>query len=96
MSEILLRADDARQAASDVKRAASEAQTQIENLRNRLSTLDGSFRGQTATAFDNRYNEWHAGATQMLEGLDGLGEFLTQAANTIEQADADIAGRLNG
>lgn len=94
--EILLRAEDARAAANDVKHAAADAQSAIENLRNRLSQLEGSFRGQTATAFDNKYNEWHTGAKQMLEGLDGLGQFLENAANTIEQADADIAGQLNG
>lgn len=94
--EILLRAEDARAAADDVKRAAADAQSAIESLRSRLSTLEGSFRGQTATAFDNKYNEWHTGAKQMMEGLDGLGQFLESAANTIEQADQDIANQLNG
>jgi WXG100 family type VII secretion target len=94
--EILLRAEDARTAADDVTKAAGDAQSAIENLRSRLSQLEGSFRGQTATAFDNKYNEWHAGAKQMLEGLDGLGQFLRKAADTIEQADTDIASQLNG
>lgn len=94
--EILLRADEARDAAQDVKTASSDAIQAFETLKGRLGGLADSFKGQTATAFDNQYNEWHEGAKQMLEGLDGLGDFLNQAANTIEETDSSIASQLNG
>ena len=48
MSEILLKAEDARSAASDMRKAATEATDQFESLRGRLAPLSDSFRGQTA------------------------------------------------
>ena len=96
MSEIKLRADEAREVASHVKQAAGEAKDQVQSLRDYLNNLADSFTGQSATAFDNTFNDWRSGADQMLDSLDQLGEFLTQAANTIEDTDVQIASQLNG
>ena len=94
MSEIKLRADEARDMAAHVKTEASTAKDQVQALRDYLNNLSDAFTGQAATAFDNTFNEWKQGADQMLDGLEQLGEFLTQAANTIEDADQQIASQL--
>ncbi len=96
MSEILLKAEDARGAASDMRSRATAAEDQFTSTRARLTELGGSFKGQTATAFDAKFEEWHTSAKQLLEALNGLAEFLDTAANTIEQVDADIANQLKG
>lgn len=96
MSEILLRADDARQAATDMTKAATEAEAQFNNTRSRLNELANSFRGQTATNFDLKFEEWRKSATDLITSLNSLSTFLTNAANTIEQTDAEIAKQLNG
>ncbi len=92
--EILLRADEASAAATDVKTAADEATQQFNRLRTTLGSLGDSFRGQTATAWDAKYNEWHDGAVQMMEGLDGLGQFLQAASDAITETDTSLAGNL--
>lgn len=94
MSEILLKAEDARSAASDMRKAATEATDQFESLRGRLAPLSDSFRGQTAVAFDARYEEWRTSATQLIQALDSLGAFLDGAANAIEETDATLAQQL--
>ncbi len=94
MSDILLRAADARLLADDVNRAASEATEQFTGLRGRLGGLADSFRGQAAGAFDERYQEWAESARQLVDALDSLGHFLRSAADTIEEADAQLAARL--
>lgn len=94
--EILLRAEDARGAAQDIQKSAAQAKDETEALKTRLSDLSNSFRGQAAQAFDERYNEWYAGAQQMLDGLDSLGQFLGRAANVIEETDTSIASQLKG
>lgn len=96
MSEILLKAEDARSAAGDMKSNAAAAQDQFTATRTRLTQLASSFKGQTATNFDAKFEEWRKGATTMIDALNSLADFLTQAANTIEQTDADIAAKLNG
>lgn len=95
-AEILLRAEDARSAARDMKTYAANAQDQFNSTRNRLNELASSFKGQAATSFDQKFEEWRKSANQLIEALDGLGTFLSNAADTIEQTDADIASKLNG
>ena len=94
MSEIKLRADEARDVASHIKTESSTAKDQMQSLRDYLGNLSDSFTGQAATAFDSTFNEWKSGADQMLDGVEQLGEFLNQAANTIEDTDSQIAGQL--
>jgi len=94
MSEILLRAEDARSAADDVKRAAQDAQDQFRALKSSLAPLADSFRGKTATAWDGKYDEWDHSAKDLMEALDGLGKFLTSAADAIEETDNSLSSQL--
>jgi WXG100 family type VII secretion target len=96
MSEIKLRADEARDMAARVQQEAEVARDQMNGLRDYLNNLPDSFTGQTATAFDNTFNEWKQGSDQMLQSLDQLGDFLRQAATAIEDADQQIASQLSG
>ena len=94
MTEIKLRASEAREMAARVRSEANAATDQMNSLRSYLSNLSSSFTGQTATAFENAFNEWKTGADNMLTGLEGLGDFLNSAASKIEEVDADIASQL--
>ena len=96
MTEIKLRADDAREMAQHVSREASNATQQMDSLRAYLNNLSDSFTGQTATAFDTAFNDWKRNADLMLTSLDDLGVFLNNAADTIESTDAQIASTLRG
>lgn len=82
--------------ANHVQNEAQAATDQMNNLRGRLNSLTDSFTGQTQLAFDEAFNQWKSGADQMLTGLDSLGTFLNNAANTIEDTDAQIASQLRG
>ena len=92
--EILLRAEDARAAADDMKNAAQDALDQFNTLKGRLAPLADSFRGRTADKWDERYTEWDTSAKDLMDALDGLGQFLSQAADSIEQTDIDLAGQI--
>lgn len=92
--EIKLRADEARSMATHVQNEAQAATDQMNNLRGRLNSLTDSFTGQTQQAFDDAFNEWKTRADQMLKGLENLGTFLNNAADTIERTDTEIASQL--
>lgn len=96
MAEIKLRADDARQHASDIKGRAADSQTEFTNLRSRLEGLSDSFSGKTKDAFDGRLDQWKTHADGLVEALDGLGEFLDTAATQIEELDQNLAQGLQG
>jgi len=94
MSEILLRAEDARSAADEVVKAAQDAHDQFQTLKSRLAPLADSFRGKTATAWDGKYTEWDSSAKDLMEALDGLGKFLNSAADAIEETDNSLSSQL--
>jgi WXG100 family type VII secretion target len=96
MSEILLKADDARNAANDMRSRADVAQEQFSATRAKLTELGASFKGKTADAFDRTFEEWRSNADRLLESLNELSRFLDTAANTIEETDQSIANQLNG
>ena len=96
MSEILLKAAEARQASLDMQKARTAATEQVQTVRNKLNELQSSFKGKTATAFDAKFEEWRKGSEQLLASLDGLANFLKTAADAIEKVDNEIAGKLNG
>jgi WXG100 family type VII secretion target len=92
--DLILRADDARATAADLTRAAHDVTGQFTGLRNRLEGLGQSFQGASATAFDERYQEWAESARQLIEALDSLGRFLDGAATAIEETDARLASQI--
>ena len=96
MTEIKLRADEARDMAVRVRKEASDAESQMNSLDSYLRGLTDSFTGQSQMAFDEAFTKWKTGADQMLNGLTGLGDFLTSAADTIEETDRTIASQLRG
>lgn len=96
MSEIKLRADEARGHAEDVKRSKEEVFDVLAALRTRLDDLAASFTGRTHEAFMGRLDEWKSASDDLLEALYALGEFLRAAADTIEQVDTELAGQLAG
>jgi WXG100 family type VII secretion target len=92
--EILLKAGDARDAASKVSLAANNAQADFEALKSELSRMNEYFRGRTAAAFQTRYDEWHKNAGELSRALDELGKFLNAAANAIDDVDTQLQGML--
>lgn len=96
MTEIKLRADEAKGVAERVRGEATAATEQMNSLQSYLGGLTDSFTGQSQIAFDEAFTRWKQGSNQMLEGLTGLGNFLTAAAETIEETDRKIASQLRG
>jgi WXG100 family type VII secretion target len=96
MSEIKLRADEARAHADDVRASKEAAFDVLSGLRSRIDHLSDSFTGRTHVAFMTKLDEWKSANDELLEALYGLGEFLTSAATTIEDTDVQLAAQLAG
>jgi WXG100 family type VII secretion target len=96
MSEILLKASEALDAAAKMKTSSETAQREMESVRARLTALQGSFKGSTAVAFEARFADWKKSSDQLMSALNGLGDFLKGAAEAIEKLDQDISNKLKG
>lgn len=75
---------------------ASNTQSDFNSLKTRLSALSSAFQGQTATAFEQKYEQWNTAATDLVTALTDLGTFLSQAATAIEDTDTQLAQGLQG
>lgn len=94
MAEIMLRAEDARSYASEVKRASDEANDTIVSLSARLDSLSEAFRGAAKDKFDQKYGEWRDGQQKAKTALDELSDWLGKAADEIERVDQSLASGL--
>ncbi|WP_062130755.1 WXG100 family type VII secretion target [Demequina aestuarii] len=84
-------------AASDKLRAGqAEIEQNLQNLRSLVSQLvaDGFTTSSASGAFDAAYSEFNSGATQTIQGIDGMAQFLQTAAQVLQQTDEELAKQL--
>lgn len=94
MSEISAKPEELRQHARNMRDRANTARTEFDQLRTRLQQLSEQFKGSAATAFDGRYQDWNTNANQLIQALEGLGDWLGKAAETVEKVDSELASGL--
>lgn len=69
---------------------------------NELQTLvthlvsDGFVTDTASGAFHDSYSQFTHGATQAVSGLDGMSQFLSKAADALQQTDQSLASGLGG
>jgi len=68
-----------------------QAQSLIQNL---VST--GFMTDHASKAFDHAYSEFTQGATKMIAGMNDLGKYLNNAAQTLQQTDESLAKGIGG
>ncbi|MCC5949479.1 MAG: WXG100 family type VII secretion target [Nitriliruptoraceae bacterium] len=93
-AEIMLKPSEARDHAARMRSSADNARDTFSAMRSDLNALTDSFRGQAQAAFESRYVDWDAGANQVLEALEGLAQWLDQAATTLESVDQEMGAGL--
>ncbi len=94
--QILVSPDQLREHSQAVGSRAQQAEADFQAMKARLSELSSAFQGQAAEMFNTRFEEWHTSASGLIQALHALGTFLSQAAETVEQTDAQLASGLNG
>ncbi|MET0448631.1 MAG: WXG100 family type VII secretion target [Aeromicrobium sp.] len=97
MANVNVTYEDMRGAANQLKGGQSEIEGTLEKLK---SLVDGLVNGgyvtdKSSKAFNSSYEEFNTGAKQTIEGLTGMAEYLTKAADALEQTDEQLASALN-
>lgn len=98
MANVNVTYEDMRGAANQLKGGQHEIEGTLEKLK---SLVDGLVNGgyvtdKSSKAFNSSYEEFNTGAKQTIEGLTGMAEYLTKAADALEQTDEQLASALNG
>jgi WXG100 family type VII secretion target len=85
-------------AASQLQQGREEMTDQLQSMRSVIDGLvGGEFRTQLASPrFQESYEQWTAGAEQMMEGLDGMASFLNQAVGSFQDLDSSLQQGASG
>ena len=75
----------------DITAKLHELQALVNNL------VNGGFVTDTASgAFHTSYEQFTKGTTEAVNGLDGMSQFLTKAADTLQNVDQQLAKGIGG
>lgn len=78
----------------------TSAQTEIEGtlgqLKRMIETLvsEGFVTDSASVQFDTSYEEFNDGVTKTVAGLEGMSNYLTTAAETLQQTDVELGNAL--
>jgi WXG100 family type VII secretion target len=89
--ELRSQANQLRLGQQTITETLTNLQTQVNNL------VASGFQTDAASgAFQGSYEEFTTGATQAIEGLEGMASFLEQAAQTLQDVDSQLASGIGG
>lgn len=75
----------------DITSKLHELQSLVNNL------VNGGFVTDSASgAFHTSYEQFTKGTTDAVNGLDGMSQFLTKAANALQNVDQELAKGIGG
>lgn len=69
----------------------NELQAAVNNL-----VSSGFQTDQASGAFQTSYESFTQGATEMVNGLEGMSQFLTQSSQAMQDLDAQLASGIGG
>ena len=85
---------------SDAAGQLTSGEHQISSDLDRLQALitnlvNGGFvTDQASKAFDDSYQKFTTGAKQMMQGLDGMAQYLNKAAQAMQDTDTSLANAI--
>ena len=82
---------DVRTPAAHVRLGAADVADTLRKLSAEISALASSWEGDAYNAFHEHWTHWQAGADQIHQAMDEMGNFLEQAATQYESAEQNIA-----
>lgn len=84
-------------AASQLRAGKTEIEGQLSKLKAMVDGLvsGGYVTDKSSKAFQTSYEEFNTGVNKTIEGLEGMGQYLTQAAQALSDTDEQLASALN-
>jgi WXG100 family type VII secretion target len=97
MSNLNVTYEEMHGAAAKLKAGRAEIEGQLSKLKSMIDGLvsGGYVTDKSSKAFQSSYEEFNTGVNKTIEGLDGMGEYLTQAAKALSDTDEQLAAALN-
>ena len=83
-------------AATQLKAGEQQIEGDFARLKQLVDNLvaSGYVTDSSSKQFEAAYAEFNSGATRMIQGLTGMGQYLDSAARTFQETDAQLAASL--
>ena len=96
MANVSVTYQDMQSAGNRLKAGREEIEGNLQQLQRLVADLVGGgyVTDSSSKAFQSSYDEFTTGASQTIEGLNGMADYLVKAAETFEQADTQLASAL--
>lgn len=98
MANINVTYDEMRNAATYLVAGKDEVQTKLAELKSYIENLvsSGFVTDQASGAFNETYTQFTTNATEVIENLTNLGNYLTGAAEQMQSTDEALAAQARG
>ena len=87
---------DMQSAANQLKAGEQQIEGDLARLKQLVGNLvaSGYVTDSSSRQFEASYAEFSAGATKMIQGLMGMGQYLDSAARAFQETDAQLAASI--
>lgn len=96
MANVNVTYNDMDTAARTLTASHSEIESMLNSMKSMVDQLvhDGFVTDAASKQFEQSYAEFTKGASQVIEGLNGMSQYLTTASQTFSQIDQQLAKAL--
>ncbi len=87
---------DMQSAANQLRAGEQQIEADLSRLKRLIDNLvaSGYVTDSSSKRFDVSYTEFTSGATKMIQGLNGMGQYLDAAAKAFAETDTQLASAL--
>jgi WXG100 family type VII secretion target len=87
---------DMQSAANQLRSGQQQITSDLGRLKSLIDNLvaSGYVTDSSSKQFEAAYTEFSTGATKMIEGLTGMGQYLDAAARAFQETDTQLAAAL--
>lgn len=87
---------DMQSAANQLRNGESQIESDLSTLKKLIDNLvaSGYVTDTSSVQFQASYTEFNTGATKMIQGLNGMGQYLDSAAKAFHETDTQLAAAL--
>jgi WXG100 family type VII secretion target len=96
MANVNVTYGDMQSAAGQLKAGEQQINSDLARLKKLIDNLvaSGYMTDSSSKQFQASYEQFNAGATKMIAGLNGMGQYLNSAAKAFQETDSQLASAL--
>jgi WXG100 family type VII secretion target len=87
---------DMQSAANQLRSGEQQIQSDLARLKSLIDNLvaSGYVTDASSKQFETSYTQFNQGATKMIDGLNGMGQYLDAAAKAFNETDTHLASAI--